>query len=89
MGGLCPATKRRTQRCLASVPRLPVPAPRPLLLVYHLLAVYHLPPVYHLSRCRFYFWVDVIATVSILIDMPAIMDPIINGVSGCCPSGEQ
>ncbi len=28
----------------------------------------------------FYFWVDVIATLSILIDIPAIMDPIINGV---------
>ncbi|KAI7843293.1 hypothetical protein COHA_003125 [Chlorella ohadii] len=29
----------------------------------------------------FYFWVDVIATLSILIDIPAIMDPIINGAN--------
>lgn len=28
----------------------------------------------------FYFWVDVISTLSILIDMPFIMDPIIQGV---------
>lgn len=31
--------------------------------------------------CSFYFWMDVIATLSILIDIPAIIDPVINGVS--------
>ena len=35
-----------------------------------------------LPACSFYFWVDVIATLSILIDIPTIMDPVIYSVSG-------
>lgn len=45
-----------------------------------------LPPAPFLplpSRSRsFYFWVDIISTISILLDIPAIVDPIVSSVSG-------
>lgn len=73
--------------CMGVIATPPPPHPCPgSLQPCRLLSARHCPPTHPFihSLRSFYFWVDVIATLSILIDIPAIMNPIINGV-GWCP----